>query len=72
MQLLNSKAVSNAFTSGTITFPPFPYFDGRFSNGKVSSEILAEALGVPLQAALSNSFAFGGSNAVLALRAPPR
>ncbi len=34
--------------------------------------VLAGRRGLPLRAALSNSFAFGGSNAVLAFRAVPR
>ena len=37
-------------------FPPPPNFDGRFSNGPVSSEQLAGLLGVPLF-----DFAFGGA-----------
>lgn len=37
-------------------FPPFPYFQGRFSNGPVWIENLAARLGVPLE-----DHAFGGA-----------
>lgn len=39
----NSRAVSNTTTSGTFTFPPAPYFEGRFSNGHVAAEYLWDA-----------------------------
>lgn len=38
------------------TLPQSPYFDGRFSNGKVAVEYVAQALGVPLA-----DYAFGGA-----------
>ncbi|ACB52892.1 probable lipolytic enzyme, G-D-S-L [Crocosphaera subtropica ATCC 51142] len=44
-------------TGGTQTFPPSPpYFMGRFSNGPVWIELLAQKLDVPLV-----NFAFGGA-----------
>lgn len=44
-------------TGGTQTFPPSPPYDtGRFSNGKIWVELLAERLDIPLV-----SFAFGGA-----------
>ena len=39
-----------------IGYPPAPYFQGRFSNGPVSSEQLAGILGVPIL-----DFAYGGA-----------
>jgi phospholipase/lecithinase/hemolysin len=36
--------------------PPFPYFNGRFSNGPVAVEVMAATLGVPLL-----DFAWGGA-----------
>ena len=39
-----------------IGYPPAPYYEGRFSNGPVSSEQLAANLGVPLY-----DFAVGGA-----------
>lgn len=36
--------------------PPPPYFEGRFSNGPVAVEVMAEQLGLPLQ-----SLAYGGA-----------
>ena len=43
-----------------IGYPPAPYFNGRFSNGPVSSEQLAGLLGVPLL-----DFAWGGATSGL-------
>jgi phospholipase/lecithinase/hemolysin len=39
------------------------YFDGRFSNGPIYADVLAQALGVPLGPSLlgGNNFAFGGA-----------
>jgi phospholipase/lecithinase/hemolysin len=46
----------NLFALSGNAFPPPPYFQGRFSNGPVSPELLAARLGVPL---IDN--AFGGA-----------
>ena len=46
----------NVFTATGMTFPPSPYFEGRFSNGPVWVEVLAENLGVEVE-----SSAFGGA-----------
>lgn len=43
-----------AYTGGT--FPPAPYYQGRFSNGPVMVEDLAKGLGVPL-----HDYAYGGA-----------
>src|SRR5262245_6310055 len=43
-----------AVTGGAI--PPSPYFEGRFSNGPVWAELLADALDVPMR-----NYAFGGA-----------
>lgn len=52
--------------------PPTAHLAGRIDPAcKGVDHILQGRRQVPLQAALSNSFAFGGSNAVLAFRAPP-
>jgi phospholipase/lecithinase/hemolysin len=56
----NSKAVSNGVTGGTITFPPAPYFDGRFSNGLVAAEYLWQAFN-PDDTTFTSSLT-GGSN----------
>lgn len=39
-----------------VTVPNLPYVDGRFSNGAVAVEVLADTLGVPLV-----SYAYGGA-----------
>ena len=44
----------------------------EWTGGRGVDHVLEGRRQVPLRAALSNSFAFGGSNAVLAFRAPPR
>ncbi|WP_254445325.1 SGNH/GDSL hydrolase family protein [Anabaena sp. UHCC 0204] len=49
---------SNVFTVSGGTFPPFPYFPGRFSNGPVWTESLADDLGLGKKL---NNFAFGGA-----------
>ena len=46
----------NVFAATGMGFPPAPYAQGRFSNGPVWSENLAESLGVEL-----DDFAFGGA-----------
>lgn len=62
----NSKAVSNDYTLGTVTFPPFPYFDGRFSNGMVAVEYLWQAFnptnpGFAPSKAGGTNYAIGGA-----------
>lgn len=53
--------------------PPTAHLAGRIDAAcEGVDHVLQGRRGVPLQAALSSSFAFGGSNAVLAFRAPPR
>src|ERR1051325_6177463 len=47
----------NLFALSGNTYPPPPYYLGRFSNGPVWVEDLAERLGVPL-----DDFAVGGAN----------
>lgn len=52
--------------------PPTAHLAGRIDPAcEGVDHVLQGRRQVPLQAALSNSFAFGGSNAVLAFRAPP-
>ncbi len=46
----------NVFAASGGTFPPFPYYQGRFSNGPIWTEYLAQDMGVQL-----NNFAFGGA-----------
>jgi 3-oxoacyl-[acyl-carrier-protein] synthase II len=53
--------------------PPTAHLAGRLDPACAGVDhVLEGRRGVPLQTALSSSFAFGGSNAVLAFRAPPR
>lgn len=49
----------NVFQASGGTFPPFPYFQGRFSNGPVWSEYLAQGLGIPTSGI--TNLAFGGA-----------
>lgn len=50
----------NAFNATNRTFPPSPtYFDGRFSNGPVWVEYLAQDLGLSFNP--RNNFAYGGA-----------
>lgn len=50
----------NAFNATNRTFPPSPtYFDGRFSNGAVWVEYLAQDLGLSFNP--RNNFAYGGA-----------
>ncbi|MEJ2602556.1 MAG: SGNH/GDSL hydrolase family protein [Gammaproteobacteria bacterium] len=58
----------NILTAGSSVFIPFtqpPYFQGRFSNGPLWHEVMAEQLGVPAASTPSliggNNFAFGGA-----------
>jgi phospholipase/lecithinase/hemolysin len=46
----------NLFALSGNAFPPAPYFQGRFSNGRVSAELLAARLGIPL-----DDHAYGGA-----------
>ena len=53
--------------------PPTAHLAGRIDPAcEGVDHVLEGRRHVPLRTALSNSFAFGGSNAVLAFRAPPR
>lgn len=53
----------NSFTATEGAIPPFPYyFNGRFSNGKVAVEDLAEQLGSDYVLDPANNFAFGGAS----------
>jgi phospholipase/lecithinase/hemolysin len=36
----NSGIVSRDYTGGTVTYPPFPYYNGQYSNGPVAVEYL--------------------------------
>ena len=55
------------------SIPPTAHLQGRLDPSCDGVDHVFEGRnGVPLQAALSNSFAFGGSNAVLAFQAVPR
>lgn len=52
--------IGNVFAKTFGTFPPSPpYFQGRFSNGLVAVELLAQDLGLPLS--LKTDFAIGGA-----------
>jgi outer membrane lipase/esterase len=55
--------------------PPAPYFQGRFSNGRVFTELLgnnlALAAATPASVRSSLNFAFGGANAAGANALPP-
>lgn len=67
------EAVVTALALREQAVPPTAHLAGRIDPAcEGVDHVLQGRRGVPLQAALSNSFAFGGSNAVLALRAPPR
>lgn len=49
----------NVFAASGNTFPPAPYFDGRFSNGQIWVENLAQKLNLPVNP--NTNFAFGGA-----------
>ena len=53
----------NVFAATTFTFPPAPYFAGRFSDGAVWTDYLANSLGFSATASLTGgqNFAFGGA-----------
>jgi phospholipase/lecithinase/hemolysin len=65
----NSKAISNAASAGTVTFPPanLGYVGGRFTNGEVAAEYLWKAFNpgdTSFQASLipgGTNFAIGGA-----------
>lgn len=67
------EAVITALALREQAIPPTAHLSGRIDPAcEGVDHVLQGRRGVPLQTALSNSFAFGGSNAVLAFRAPPR
>ncbi|WP_439520377.1 beta-ketoacyl-[acyl-carrier-protein] synthase family protein [Hydrogenophaga sp.] len=67
------EAVVTALALREQAVPPTAHLEGRIDPAcEGVDHVLQGRRGVPLQAALSSSFAFGGSNAVLAFRAPPR
>ncbi|MDQ7745888.1 beta-ketoacyl-[acyl-carrier-protein] synthase family protein [Hydrogenophaga pseudoflava] len=67
---IEALATVLALREGAI--PPTAHLQGRLDPACVGVDHVFEGRqGVPLKAALSNSFAFGGSNAVLAFRAAP-
>lgn len=66
------EAVVTALALRKQAVPPTAHLAGRIDPAcEGVDHILQGRRQEPLQAALSNSFAFGGSNAVLAFRAPP-
>lgn len=66
------EAVVTALALREQAVPPTAHLAGRIDPAcEGVDHVLQGRRGVPLQAALSSSFAFGGSNAVLAFRAPP-
>lgn len=46
----------NVYAATGGAYPPFPYYNGRFSNGPVAVEVMAATLGVPLL-----DLAYGGA-----------
>jgi phospholipase/lecithinase/hemolysin len=54
--VLGDSLSDNGNVYNAIGYPPFPYWQGRFSNGPVAVEYLAQSLGVPLR-----DFAWGGA-----------
>jgi phospholipase/lecithinase/hemolysin len=60
----NLFAATSILTGGTNPLPdPSRYFNGRFSNGPVYTDILAHDLGLPLGPSIAggNNFAYGGA-----------
>jgi len=59
----NSKAISNAASAGTVTFPPanLGYVGGRFTNGEVAAEYLWKAFN-PGDTSFKASLLPGGTN----------
>jgi 3-oxoacyl-[acyl-carrier-protein] synthase II len=67
------EAVVTALALREQAVPPTAHLAGRIDPAcEGVDHVLEGRRHVPLRTALSNSFAFGGSNAVLAFRAPPR
>ena len=67
------EAVVTALALREQAVPPTAHLAGRIDPACEGVDHVLEGRRAPsMQAALSNSFAFGGSNAVLAFRAPPR
>jgi phospholipase/lecithinase/hemolysin len=44
----NVNQIVQTVTGGTASFPPLPYYNGRFSNGPIWAEKLADKLGISL------------------------
>ena len=66
------EAVATVLALREQAIPPTAHLAGRIDPAcEGVDHVLQGRRHVPLRAALSNSFAFGGSNAVLAFRAPP-
>ena len=66
------EAVATVLALREQAIPPTAHLAGRIDPAcEGVDHVLQGRRQVPLRAALSNSFAFGGSNAVLAFRAPP-
>ncbi len=64
------EALATVLAVGRQALPPTAHLAGRVDPACVGVDHVTQGRrGVPLRAALSNSFAFGGSNAVLAFRA---
>jgi phospholipase/lecithinase/hemolysin len=61
----NSGIVSRAATGGTVTYPPFPYYNGQYSNGPVAVEYLWQSYngGAPFAPSLAGgtNYAIGGA-----------
>jgi phospholipase/lecithinase/hemolysin len=55
--------VGNIFLATGGAEPPFPYYNGRFSNGPIWIEHVAGSLGLPMKPSLAGGtdFAFGGA-----------
>ena len=57
--------IGNVYTATGATVPPFPYYEGRFSNGPTYAEDLAGKLGLTLAPSVlgGNNYAWGGATA---------